>query len=482
MAMPQSMTMAEALDTTGGILRRLYLDKRWRPQTRGRTGFPRFLRWAEEAGHRFKGQELVYEVHHTHFTGTMYGAQEAVLPQPHITSGAKVTIGYGDLERVANAIQYTQETKAMAVSPGAVVDWIAETVRDSRVDVMEARHRKWWQNKNARLATIDGLPTDDSSLHLSGSALTSESVIQFPLQNESPAMLRKGMTVHMHNASSAYVVGKTVAHEVWILDIFRGPDGADYTGTSKTGACWICRLKCTAEADLDAAADNYELYLGDHGTAAGTGESEATHGLYGPLSWFFNDAGGGSSTIYGINRETSGNDYFMPTKAREGEADAVFEYATHLVPFTPVISRNRAGDDSELVMCGPPELVNHAENELMANGFTPLPASQASPTLHAHYGFNGVAFHSSLLGNFAVDPDDYAPMNKLWWLKPSSWFVASAGKTEFLPGAVGGIWDKCHTATQFYARWRAHMFGLENFACTHPAGNHLLDHVKADHD
>lgn len=471
-----------ALSDASTILLRTFKDHDWRRQSRPREGFAKYLGWAEDKGFRFEGEEMEYRVWTKDYTGVRFGGSElSALPPPQATDGAIFTVGVSDLRQIGASIQHSEQMKRLsATKRGAIVAWVAKTESEVKRDLREAKARKFWQNYNARLFTVDGTPTDNANGRAKGNSASSDLTIQFPVKNTAMGWLRKGMTIAIYTGGTADhgIYGATNAEGVEIVDIFRYEDSTAYTGTDTTGERWIVRIQSAAA--LDTVADGDDAYLAiDHSTTA---FSEKGYGLYGPQTWFRLTAGGGYDTLFNVNRTTAGNDWARPIIFREGGTNTTFEWDSHMKPYAAAIAHMRGDANDDFVLCACPELVETVTGDLADSGYHPIPTADAKmPKLIGHYGFDGAVFHHPTIGKFGIEPDRMCPDTGMYFLQPSTWFFMNLGEIDFLPGPHMGIWHQVQDTGVSYAAYRASMVGWMQIGNQFPQGNFLIDAVKADH-
>ncbi len=451
------------------MLRDIYLTKDFILQTRPRIGASRFIKMDEK---QVTGQKAHYQVQTEPYSGTRTGAPESTLGRPTSIGGRRISINLitdanlgmvTDLVRFNSPIEVSEEIRRIARGDGSVVEFADRLAMEVRKDFTEARARKIWQPKTGKMFELSGTPLDQDA----GALANTDTGFMCAVKNGSISAALKGMTVDIHDASVAATKnfgdgGGVKDSRVTIVDVFR----YDIDGSGENS--WVV---CFDLAGTDQVTDATKIEDG----AAVYLEGEYGYGLYSFPTWFDLTAQGGLDSIFGVNRSTFGNRWFMGNS--EGPADlADLDLREHIDKMWPILERE--GGQGPYVMVGDTEMLNNAIAAMKSERRHIVQADEKNNRLTAQYGFDGLIFHDPFIGPIALQADLLCPPNSLWFIKPATWGIVNAGGVTWIPGG-NGMWLNMHDRNSRDPVYRADLYFLTQMYCRRPRGNLRVKNISS---
>ena len=420
------------------------IDEKWRlrPAKAQFTRHAQTLRWFNPRGQVMRGNVFHYKVYLSPPSGsraediTTAVGTTGEFPKAREAAFLEMTIPWTDLRVFWGSVKYSEYADRRTRNSEDAIESIAEKViTDAELDQAFRVNQSLHQDSTLTLALVAAVYDTDGTAYTTSSS-TTNAFLQ--IDNGSISNFTKGQILDIRTAATA-----TVRATVVVNDVIVGNDGPPYGSSTVAsigpGIVVTIATENADDADLDAVADNDEICY--------SGETDDNyHGLPDWLSEtqnVYRDADGTE-----IDRDTTGYHWMAPTiiRANDGGAAVTFDMDTHLreladiLPYKDQTGRQMRNADmnepgiewkeallgiTTVRICN--DVVDAARDSQRFTFAGAMTDKKARRKMFGAIGFDGVIYHSPLLGSVAFQADTHARPEKLSIVDPNAFFWIKQG-------------------------------------------------------
>ena len=474
------------------------LDEVWRlrPAKAQFTRLGETAKWFRPNTEAMQGNIFHFKVYTAPASGTRRSAAgtaaEAEFPRARENTYVDIGVPWGDLIMFQGTLNINDIARQRTDNTEHSIYKIADRmISEAETDLGNQTNAAIFQNNDSVMGTINAVYDEDGTAYTSGQTNAYVRIIDGAI-----GQFVKGQILDIREGADGTDVQVTVV----VNDVVHGNDGPAITAGSAPvsdigpGIVVTIAGENGGDANLDGLAAADEIVL------SGEADSSNFHGF---PDWFSR-----SKNVYkatdgstAIERDTIGNLWSAPeivTVAASG-SEVNFDLDTHLGQLADILpQRVRLGRQQRvkdvdgvnmkqlMLAVTTSKIANEATRDSVNNHrFTTvaqasLDASQRRQ-VYGDVGFNGVVYHSTTLGDIAIQPDTAAPPFKVRLIEPNSFFFLEQGgrAIRWLDNSGKRFQRSVGSNARLTFYQQAGYYSMCALECDQPAANAEITGVKS---